>query len=170
MGGSTELRRSSRHVVRPVEFWNFERREDGGGQKIIYNESDLSRCSVFEPLSYKFKFDTKTKKNGSLSSVPYESSTRRKPKDMSSQRCRAKKVSHSLPLGRPPEADGDGPEEVSRIARSLLNKEIIGADSAACKVPSNKRNLKAEESVSLRTATSQSGELCVVLFFIYGYS
>ncbi|MPC88623.1 hypothetical protein E2C01_083539 [Portunus trituberculatus] len=51
MDESCEVRRSGRHRTRPLEFWNFEKPEDSTCKTIIYNEIELTRCSVFQLFS-----------------------------------------------------------------------------------------------------------------------
>ncbi|XP_053626562.2 uncharacterized protein [Cherax quadricarinatus] len=54
MVGETEVRRSGRRTIRPVEYWNFEKPEDVISDKIIYKLSDLTRCSIYDEMSTKY--------------------------------------------------------------------------------------------------------------------
>ncbi|XP_071525566.1 uncharacterized protein [Panulirus ornatus] len=60
MAAVSNLRRSGRRTVRPVEYWNFEK-PDSKSEKIIYNISDLSKYSIYSPFSTKYLHDTSKK-------------------------------------------------------------------------------------------------------------
>ncbi|XP_045623962.2 uncharacterized protein [Procambarus clarkii] len=54
MVSETEVRRSGRRTVRPVEFWNFEKPDESRSETIIYNLNDLSKCSIYNVMSTKY--------------------------------------------------------------------------------------------------------------------
>lgn len=171
MGGPTVLRRSSRRVVRPVEFWNFEKPDDIVNQIIIYNEEDLSKCSVFEPMSIKYHVKSNERKKNITHDVVYESSRNKKEVNQSTERAKSKKVSHSLTLGRPPDYEHGSTTGVNTTRRTALKKKHEPSDSGVFKVPETRKNTTASsltkkqatsgvESVSSVVARGQSGELC----------
>lgn len=55
MDESQNIRCSSRRRIRPVEFWNFEKPEESVNEIITYNQSELTRCSVFQPFSCSYQ-------------------------------------------------------------------------------------------------------------------
>ncbi|KAG0715854.1 hypothetical protein GWK47_010989 [Chionoecetes opilio] len=75
MEAPQDTRRSGRRRVRPVDFWNFEKPEDLSGETVSYNEFELTRNSIFEPLSRKYQRGSattkvKSKENGTYTLKP----------------------------------------------------------------------------------------------------
>lgn len=76
MDESQSIRCSSRRRIRPVEFWNFEKPEDSVNEIITYNQSELTRCSVFKPFSSSYQVTPK-RVSGSTGTKGNQTATRK---------------------------------------------------------------------------------------------
>ncbi|XP_050695817.1 hepatoma-derived growth factor-related protein 2-like [Eriocheir sinensis] len=108
MDESQNIRCSSRRRIRPVEFWNFEKPEDSVSEIVTYNQSELTRCSVFQPFSRSYQVtpkrskgtkgnQTATRKNDhtTLENVTHSTKSQRKEGDSSHATLTRETTTHS---------------------------------------------------------------------------